>query len=79
MSGFHGNTSCLTAALQELFSAAGSSLTPVCQGGMREGEYDPAHTRMQHNLFIFFILDSLSISLHLTFLMTVEGTFHHRY
>lgn len=39
---FHGNTICLTAALQGLFSAAGSSLTPVCQGGMIEGEYDPA-------------------------------------
>ena len=51
--GFHGNTDCLTAALQGLFSAAGSSLTPVCQGaaGIIEGEYDPAHTGMQRYFF----------------------------
>lgn len=52
MSGFPGNTNCLTAALQGLFSAAGSSLTPVCQGGMIEEEYDPAHSGIEH--FFFF-------------------------
>lgn len=54
VSGFHINTCChLTAALQGLFSAAGSSLTPVCQGeaAMIEGEYDPAPTGFQHNFF----------------------------
>lgn len=47
--GFHGNTNCLTADLQGLLSAAGSSLTPVCQGeaGMMEGENDPTHAGMQ--------------------------------
>lgn len=55
MSGFHSNTNCLTAALQGLFSAAGSSLTPVCQGGVMEGEYDPAHSGMQHHNFSLFL------------------------
>lgn len=54
VSGFQINSCChLTAALQGLFSAAGISLTPVCQGeaAMTEGEYDPAQTGLQHNSF----------------------------
>lgn len=47
---------CLTAALQELFWAAGIALTPVCQGeaGMIEEGYDPARTGEQHLLFFAF-------------------------
>lgn len=55
MSGFHGNTNSLTAAVQGLFSSAGGSLTPVCQGGMIEGENDPAHTGMQLCFFLLLL------------------------
>lgn len=81
MSGFHSNTNCLTAALQGLFSAAGSSLTPVCQGGVMEGEYDLAHLGIQHN-FLFFFAKKFwkpKPELHPTFWEAVKGTFEHHY
>lgn len=57
-SGFQGDTDSLTAALRGLFSDAGSSLTPVCQGeaGMIRAEYDPSHTGM---LCCFFMPELL--------------------
>lgn len=76
VSGFHINSCChLTAALQGLFSAAGSSLTPVCQGeaAMIEGEYDLAQTGLQHNSFY----DRKSwIWLHLSCWKAVDWTSH---
>lgn len=79
VSGFHINSCChLTAALQGLFSAAGSSLTPVCQGeaAMIEGEYDPAQTGLQHNSFYD---RKSSIWLHLSCWKAVDWTSHRSY